>query len=122
MKRLLLLALALISTVTAQAQSVSVTGTWTVTSNVSGNQSEQSCTFTQKDSDLTGTCKGERGSFAIAGKIDGKQVTWQYDMEYEGQKLTPVYSGTLESVERIAGTVDVRGMGLGGEFSATKAK
>jgi hypothetical protein len=43
-------------------------------------------------------------------------------MEYEGQKLTPVYSGTLESAEKIAGTVDVQGMGLGGEFTATKAK
>jgi len=118
----MLAGLALVSTVAAQAQSGSVSGTWTVTATVSGNQSEQSCTFAQKDTDLTGTCKGERGSFSITGKPDGKKVTWQFDMEYEGQKLTPVYSGTLESAEKIVGTVDVQGMGVGGEFTATKAQ
>jgi hypothetical protein len=44
------------------------------------------------------------------------------DTEYEGQRLTPVYSGAVESQEKIAGTVDVRGMGVSGEFTATKAK
>jgi hypothetical protein len=117
-----LLALAFVSTAAPQAQPGSVAGTWTVTATVSGNQSEQVCTFTQKDSELTGTCKGERGSFPIFGKVDGKNVTWQFDMEYEGQKLTPVYSGTLESAEKMVGTVDVQGMGVGGEFTATKPK
>jgi hypothetical protein len=120
--RLLLGALAVVASVGAQAQSVSVSGTWTVSATVSGNQSEQSCSFTQTDTDLTGTCKGERGAFAIKGKIDGKSVTWQFDMEYEGQRLTPVYSGTLESAEKIVGTVDVQGMGVSGEFTATRGK
>jgi hypothetical protein len=88
----------------------------------SNNQSEQTCSFTNKDTDLTGTCKGERGSVTIAGKIEGKTVSWQFHTEYEGQKLTPVYTGTIESAEKIVGTVDVQGMGLSGEFTATKAK
>jgi hypothetical protein len=118
----LLLTIALVSTAAAQAQPASVSGTWTVASNFSGNQSEQTCTFTQKETQLTGTCKGERGSVTIAGKVDGKTVTWQFDTEYEGQKLTPVYSGTLESPEKIAGGVDIREMGVSGDFIATKAK
>lgn len=122
MTRGFLLALALVSTGAAQAQSVSVTGTWTIAANVAGNQSEQTCTFAQKDADLTGTCKGERGSVTIAGKVDGKTVSWQFDMDYEGQKLTPAYTGTLESADKIVGTVEVHGMGVSGEFTAARAK
>ena len=122
MTRLLVLALALVSTIAIQAQPASVVGAWTVNSLVSGNESTQTCTFTQKDADLSGTCKGERGSFQITGKVDGKTVTWQFDMDYEGQKLTPAYTGTLESADKMAGTVTIGGMGLGGEFTATRAK
>jgi hypothetical protein len=43
-------------------------------------------------------------------------------MDYEGQKLTPAYTGTLESADKMAGTVTIGGMGLGGEFTATRAK
>lgn len=118
----LVLALALAVSLAPQTDSASVSGKWTVSSSVSGNQSEQTCTFTQKDTDLTGSCEGERGTVSITGKIDGKKVTWQFDTEYEGQKLTPVYSGTIESPEKIDGTVDVRGMGLSGEFTAAKVK
>jgi hypothetical protein len=121
MTRLVFL-IALLAPVAPQSQSASLTGAWRVSSNVSGTQSDQTCTFTQKDAALTGTCDGDRGTVSIAGQVDGKTVTWQFEMEYEGQKLTPVYSGTLESPEKIVGTVDVRGMGVGGEFTATKAK
>lgn len=120
--QLLVLAVAIVSTVAVQAQPASVSGTWTVSNNISGSQSEQTCSFTQKDTELSGTCKGERGSVSITGKIDGKKVAWQYDTEYEGQKLTPVYTGTLESAEKIVGNVDVQGMGVSGDFTATKTK
>lgn len=120
MKPVLFLALAVVATIAVEAQPVTVSGTWTVSTNVSGSQSELACSFTQKDTDLTGTCKSERGSVSIPGKIDGKRIAWQYDTEYEGQRLTPVYSGTLESAEKIVGTVDVQGMGVSGEFTATR--
>ena len=97
-----------------------MTGTWPWT-NV-GNQSEQSCAFTQKDAALTGTCRGERGEVQITGKVDGKSVTWQFEIDYEGTKLTPLYTGTLEAADKIAGSVDIQGMGIGGDFVATRAK
>jgi len=103
------------------AQAPSVTGTWSVVANVSGTQSEQTCAFTQQQAELTGTCKGERGSFPITGKVDGTTVTWQFEIDYEGQKLVPVYSGKLDA-DKIAGSVDVQGMGVSGEFTATRAK
>jgi hypothetical protein len=119
MKSLLLLTLALAP---VAFQSESVGGTWSVTANVGGNQSEQTCTFTQKEGELSGTCKGQRGDFPVTGKVDGKAVSWQFVVEYEGQRLTPVYSGTLESTDKIVGSVDVQGMGVGGDFTATRAK
>ena len=71
---------------------------------------------------MTGSCKGERGTYPVSGKVDGKSITWQFEIEYEGQKLIPVYTGTLESADKIAGAVDVQDMGVGGEFAATRAK
>ena len=120
MKSLLFLTLALASPVVFQSATVS--GTWNVTANIGGNQSEHTCAFTQKDGELSGTCKGERGDYPVTGKVDGKAVTWQFVVEYEGQRLTPVYSGTLESADKIVGSVDVQGMGVGGDFTATRAK
>ena len=120
MKSTLLLTLALALAVGFQPASVA--GTWNVVANVGGTQSEQTCTFIQKDSELTGNCKGERGTYPVTGKVDGKSVTWQFEIEYEGQRLIPVYTGTIESADKIAGGVDVQGMGIGGEFTATRAK
>jgi hypothetical protein len=122
MSRFIFLALATVATAAVQAPPASVGGTWTVSANISGNASEQSCTFTQKEADLTGSCKGERGSVAIAGKVEAKTVSWQFDTQYEGQTLTVYYSGTLESAEKISGSVNVQPMNVGGEFTATKAK
>ena len=99
-----------------------VAGTWTVRADISGNQSESSCTFTQKESDLTGTCNSDRGAVMVTGKIDGKTVNWQFDTQYEGQTLTVYYSGTSQSEEKITGTVNVQPMNVSGEFTAAKKK
>lgn len=116
------LTLAIVSTAALQAQPTAVGGTWTVRADISGNQSESTCTFTQKESDLTGSCAGERGTVMITGKVDGKTVNWQFDTQYEGQTLTVYYSGTSQSADKITGTINVQPMNVSGEFTATKAK
>jgi hypothetical protein len=120
--QLLLVSLVTVSALSAQTSSVSVGGAWRVVAAIAGTHSEQSCSFTQKDADLTGTCQSERGSVTITGKVDGRTVTWQFETEYEGQKLTVVYAGTLDAAEKIAGGVDVRPMDVSGEFTATRSK
>ena len=127
MKALIFLGLA-IATTTAQATPpaqtapASVAGTWSVKADVSGNQSESNCTFTQKDADLTGSCTSDRGTVTITGKVEDKSVSWQFDTQYEGQTLTVYYSGTSQSADKITGTVNVQPMNVSGEFTATKAK
>jgi len=118
----ILLALAVLATGAAQAQPSSVAGSWTVRQDISGNQSEQTCTFTQKEAEFTGTCAGERGSVMITGKVEAKSINWQFDTQYEGQTLTIYYSGTSQSAEKITGTVNVQPMNVSGEFTATKTK
>ena len=122
MRRLFLLALVILTIAAAQAQPVSVSGNWKVAANVSGNASESTCAFTQKDTELTGTCKGERGDVTITGKVDGKTVSWQFDTQYEGQTLTVYYSGTLDVPEKMTGNINVQPMNVSGEFTATRAK
>jgi hypothetical protein len=120
--RVLILPVALAAAVSLQAKPTALAGNWKVSANISGNASEQTCTFTQKEADLTGTCSGERGSVMITGKVDGKAVNWQFDTQYEGQTLTVYYAGTLETPEKIVGTVNVQPMNVSGEFTATQTK
>ena len=106
----------------AQAPPAAVAGSWTVRADVSGNQSESNCTFTQKEAELSGSCISDRGTVMITGKVEGKTVSWQFDTQYEGQTLTVYYSGTSQSADKITGTINVQPMNVSGEFTATKAK
>jgi preprotein translocase subunit SecD len=127
-KALIFLGLAIATSAAAQATPpaqtapASIAGTWTVRADVSGNQSESNCTFTQKEADLTGSCTSDRGTVTITGKVEGTTVNWQFDTQYEGQTLTVYYSGTPQSAEKLSGTINVQPMNVSGEFTATKAK
>ena len=120
MNRLLLI-LALVSSVTAGAEPVSVAGRWEVSANIGGTASDMECTFTQKDAELSGSCATDQAPVAIIGKVDAKTVTWQFNTQYEGQTLTVTYSGTVDE-DKMAGTVDVQPLGVGGDFRARRAK
>jgi hypothetical protein len=121
----LLLPLLLVSAtaVSFAADNASLTGPWQVHSSVAGNDNDQSCTFTQKDNDLTGTCStNENKTVNITGKVDGKKVSWSYKSEYEGTPLTVQYEGTLDSGNKIKGSVNVPEFSADGDFTATQSK
>jgi len=103
----------------AQAQdNPSITGTWKLHASVAGNESDSVCAFTQKDSDLTGTCDGGMGPVKITGKIDGKKITWSFSTEMNGSTLTVKYDGTLDA-GKITGTLNVDPYSVTGDFTAT---
>jgi hypothetical protein len=115
--------LASTSVLALAADSTSVSGKWNVHSNIAGNESDSVCTLTQKDADLTGTCKSDNGEGKATGKVDGTKITWSYDSEYNGTPLTVKYSGTFDSAaSKITGTVTVEQFGVDGDFTATAAK
>lgn len=124
MRSLLLSAvLASTSVLALAADNASVSGKWNVHSNIAGNESDTVCTFTQKEADLTGTCKSDNGEGKATGKVDGTKITWSYDSEYNGSPLTVKYSGTIDSAStKITGTVTVEQFGVDGEFTAAVAK
>ncbi len=123
MKSLLLtFIVASVAAVATAAEAPSVNGKWQLHQNIADNESDQACTFTQKGNDLTGTCRGDNGSVNITGKVDDKKVTWVYKSEYDGSPITLTYQGTLDSGNKIAGTVNVEEYSTDGDFTATRAK
>jgi hypothetical protein len=100
----------------------SLSGTWKVHSSIAGNDNDQTCTITQKENDLTGTCTSDQGAVNIIGKINGKKATWSYKSEYNGAPLTVAFDGLMESASKISGTVNVPEFSAEGDFTATLAK
>jgi hypothetical protein len=106
----------------AAAREASLSGKWQIQRSAAGNESQQECTFAQKDSDLTGSCSSDRGTVEISGKVDGKSVTWTYKSESPGGPVTVVYEGTLDSADKITGKVTAVEFSIEGEFTATRVK
>ena len=105
------------------ADDSSLTGKWQIQRSAAGNESQQDCTFTQKNSDLTGTCdSADRPTVQISGKVDGKAVTWTYKGESPGGPVTVVYTGTVESANKVTGKVTAVEFSIEGDFTATRAK
>jgi hypothetical protein len=119
--KILLLLISAAALATA-ADNATLSGKWQVHNDVGGNESDQTCTFTQKDNDLTGTCTSDTGPVTITGKVDGKKVTWAYKSEYNGTPLTVNYEGTVSSDNKIAGSINVPEFSADGDFTATPAK
>lgn len=99
-----------------------LSGNWTIHSTIAGNESDITCSFTQKDKDLTGTCKTDNGNVDITGNIGDQKVIWTYKTEYNGSPLTVTYYGNLESANKMSGTVKVEEFGVDGDFTAASAK
>lgn len=105
------------------ADDASLTGKWQIQRSAAGNESQQDCTFTQKNGDLTGTCNStDRGTVEISGKVNGKNVTWTYKGESPGGPVTVIYTGTVESATRITGKVTAVEFSIEGDFTATRSK
>jgi len=53
--------------------------------------------------------------------VDGKKVSWWYQMDYNGSPLTMTNMGILDA-GKITGTVTVDPFGVSGDMSATPAE
>jgi hypothetical protein len=122
MKWVVLVVVALGSGLLAAGQS-SVAGEWQVQRSVGGSESSQTCTFVQKDAELTGSCSTPAGAVQLTGTVNGKTVSWTVKQESsQGGTVTVAYKGTLETDTKMSGTVTAVEYGIDGEFVATKAK
>ena len=119
----IVLALSTISAFAQAGSGGSVSGTWKVTGDVAGNPVNLVCTFAQDGKKLTGSCKSAEASKPneITGEVNDEKASWRYNVDYEGQQLTIVYTGTLDaSGLQLKGDIDVQPMAVSGTFTADK--
>jgi hypothetical protein len=102
-----------------------VSGVWKVDGTVADMPVNTNCTLKQTDTAISGNCKLSVGNTAdqtldIKGEIKDKQVTWTYQLDYEGTPYTLTYTGTLDSATSIKGSIAVDPSDSKGDFTAQK--
>jgi hypothetical protein len=123
MKKLLITSLlAFVATPMFAFGAAKLTGSYNLHSSIAGNDSDQTCSLSQTDNKLTGSCKSDTGEVKLTGTVDGKKVTIKFDTEYNGQPLTVTYTGTLDDSGNVQGDADVEPMGVTGDFKLSPAK
>ena len=98
----------------------SFSGRWEVHFNIFGKEGNQICVFSQQGVDLKGSCVDSGAGDAVAGKVEGKTVTWRGIARYDGTRYTAEFRGTEDPSGRVVGTVTVVDAGVDGEFVAVK--
>lgn len=105
--------------VAAQADR-SMTGTWSLETEVMGYAGSAVCALVQEGNKITGKCASEGVDRPVTGEISSGKYSFQHASEYEGQALTIVYAGTLESDTALAGSMTVQPFDVAGTFKAKK--
>lgn len=118
----MLLTLALLSSLSAAPAADSIPGKWAINGDVAGNAVKTVCTIIRTGSTLTGNCTNPTGApYVLTGVVKEKTIEFQYDIDYQGQVLNIVYTGTLPSSTEMKGTIDVKPMSVSGMFTAVPA-
>jgi hypothetical protein len=113
----MLFTLALLSVLHGSPSTDSIAGKWQITGDVVGNAVKTTCTIIQASAALSGNCTNDEGAaYVLTGEVKEGKVTFQYDIDYQGQPLTVVYSATL--AKELKGTIDVKPVGATGTFTA----
>jgi hypothetical protein len=98
-----------------------VSGVWKIDGSIADHPITPTCTLKQKENQISGTCKVDTGQvLSVEGSVKEKQVTWKYDVEYEGTVYTVTYTGTLEADASIKGTVTADPSDSSGDFTGKK--
>jgi hypothetical protein len=111
---------ALLGIFAVAAWGADVTGKWVA--QVPGRNGNQEMTFNLKqDGDtVTGTITGGRGDQTISdGKVEGDNISFVVNLEFNGNKIAQNYKGTVAGDE-IKFTREVAGRGNPVEFTAKK--
>jgi len=110
---LILLALSILP-----AAAADVSGAWKLEGDVAGVHINRVCTIKQAANKITGACKNQTNEVPLTGEVNEDKVTWNYDVDYEGSKVTLVFKGTIEAGTSMKGKIETTG--TSGEFTAKK--
>jgi hypothetical protein len=83
------------------AYAADATGKWTFETQGRNGPTTQALNLKQSGSDLTGTLAGGRGGEVQIsdGKVDGDNVSFNVVREFQGNKITIKYTGTISGDE-----------------------
>jgi hypothetical protein len=96
-----------------QAGGINITGEWSVTVETSAGSGSPSFTFKQEGEKLTGMYKGQFGESPLTGTVKGADINFTIKINAQGQDLTIVYSGKIESKDSMKGKVALGELGEG---------
>jgi hypothetical protein len=96
-----------------QAGGVNITGDWSVAVETSAGSGNPSFTFKQEGENLTGMYKGQLGEGPLTGTVKGADIKFTIKVNAQGQDLTIVYTGTIESKDSMKGKVVLGELGEG---------
>ena len=96
-----------------QAGGANVTGDWSVTVETSAGSGNPSFTFKQEGEKLTGMYKGQLGEGPLTGTVKGADINFTIKVNAQGQDLTIVYTGKVESKDSMKGKVVLGELGEG---------
>ncbi|MDB4882739.1 MAG: hypothetical protein JWL95_1505 [Gemmatimonadetes bacterium] len=111
--------LALLHAAPAPAPTDSLKGSWQLTGDVAGNALNSTCEIKQTGTEISGSCTDATGARQpIKGAVKDGTVTFEHGGDYQGQALTIIYSGKLDTPTQIKGTVLVKPFDASGTFMA----
>ncbi len=91
------------------AWAADIAGQWTATFNTQVGEQHYTYTFKVDGEKLTGTAKSDNGTTDIQnGTVQGDDVSFVENLDYQGQKLAITYTGKI-SGDEIKFTRDVAG-------------
>jgi hypothetical protein len=113
------LTVALLSLFNTAVAPDSVAGVWRVKIDVSGTIYNEVCTVTQTASTLGGSCLSDANvKYDLTGEMTDGKLTFQHGGVHDGQNLTIIFTGTLETPRELKGTVFVKPFDVAGTFTA----
>lgn len=95
------------------AGAVDISGVWNFAVETPNGTGTPVFTFKQEGATLTGTYKGQLGEGPLTGSVQGPDVKFSVKLNVQGQDLTIVYSGKIESADTMKGKAVFGEMGEG---------
>jgi hypothetical protein len=105
----------LIGATLARAQSeskVDVTGTWLFDVQTDAGSGTPTFIFKQDGGKLTGTYKGQFGEAPLTGTVKGNAISYEFQIDVQGQVATFNYDGTIEK-DTMKGTMRIADLAEG---------
>lgn len=97
----------------AAAWAHDITGKWTFNVETSAGSGSPTFVFKQAGEKLTGTYSGTFGTAQLTGTVKGDVIEFSFEASVADQTGKVVYTGKIQSADKMSGDVDYAGLGKG---------